>query len=386
MAEGKKGKAFKRMKTSYPGVFYIEGTSLATGKPEKIFYIRYRKAGKMIEEKAGRQSQDMTPARANQIRAERIQGKSPSRKEARETAAEIKWTVDRLWQEYVHDKPATKGWSTDRYRYEKYLKASLGNKEPHSIVQMDVHRLRINLSKTLAPQTVKHLLRLLARIINFGLKKGLCPGLKFKIEMPRVNNLRTEDLSVEQLTDLLKAIDQEPDVQAANFMRLALCTGMRRGEIFKLQWQDVDFERNFLHIRQPKGGKDVTIPLNQMARELLESHPRSDSPHVFPGRAGKQRTRYPKRIDAIRDKAGLPPDFRPLHGLRHFFASQLASSGEVNMHVLQQLLGHKSASMTARYSHLRDQALRQASNLAGDLLNQAMNGNQAKIVNLKGEE
>ncbi len=375
----------KRKKTNYPGVFFIDGTSPATGKAEKIFYIRYRKAGKMIEEKAGRQFQDdMTAARAARIRAERMEGKSLSRKEAREAAAEIKWSVDRLWQEYVHDKPATKGWTVDRYRYEKYLKASLGNKEPQSIVQMDVHRLRINLSKTLAPQTVKHLLRLLARIINFGLKKGLCPGLKFKIEMPRVNNLRTEDLSPEQLTDVLEAIDQEPDVQAANFMRLALCTGMRRGELFKLQWQDVDFDRAFIHIKTPKGGKDVTIPLNQVARGLLENHPRSDSPYVFPGRAGKQRTRYPKRIDAIREKAGLPSDFRPLHGLRHFFASQLASSGEVNMHVLQQLLGHKSPTMTARYSHLRDDALRRASNLAGELLNQAMNGNGKKVVN-RGE-
>src|SRR5208337_314564 len=167
-----------------------------------------------------------------------------SNQERREEAAAIKWTVDRLWQEYVHDKPVTKGWSTDRYRYEKYLKASLGNKEPQTIVQMDLHRLSINLSKTLAPQTVKHLLRLLARIINFGVKKGLCPGLGFKVEMPKVNNLKTEDLRPEQMSNLLEAITQEPDIQAANFMKMALFTGMRRGELFKLRWQDVDFERN----------------------------------------------------------------------------------------------------------------------------------------------
>src|SRR4030042_4233685 len=81
----------KRNKTNYPGVFFIEGTSPATGRPEKIFYIRYRKAGKMIEEKAGRQFQDdMTPARAARIRAERIEGKKPSRQEARELREEAK--------------------------------------------------------------------------------------------------------------------------------------------------------------------------------------------------------------------------------------------------------------------------------------------------------
>jgi integrase len=373
----------KRIKTNYPGVFFIEGTSPATGKPEKIFYIRYRKAGKMIEEKAGRQfHDDMTAARAARIRAEKIEGKKLSRKEAREAAAEIKWTVGLLWQEYVHDKPATKGWTVDRYRYQKFLQPGFGAKEPKAIAQIDVHRLRINLSKILQPQTVKHVLRLLARIINFGVKKGLCAGLGFKIEFPRVNNLKTEDLTTEQMQALIEAIDQEPDIQAANFMRLVLATGMRRGEVFGLQWQDLDFERNFILLRAPKSGVDTKIPMNSVARELLSNHPRT-SDFVFPGRGGRKRSRYPKAIDRIREKAGLPPDFRPLHGLRHFFASQLASSGEVDMYVLQKLLTHRSPLMTQRYSHLRDAALRRASDLVGDLLGQVVNGQKRKIANLE---
>ena len=213
----------------------------------------------------------MTPARAARIRAEKIDGKKLPRKEVRNAEKAIKWTIDRLRQQYFADKPKTKGWTVDGYRYDKYLKASLGNIEPQAITQMHVHRLRLNLSKTLAPQTVKHLLRLLARIINFGVNKGLCPGLGFKIEMPKVNNLVTEDLSPEQLSDLLKAIDQEADPQAANFLRLILYTGLRRGELFKLQWPDVDFDRGFINLRGPKGGTDAKIPLNPAARELLRT-------------------------------------------------------------------------------------------------------------------
>jgi integrase len=376
--------SLRRIKTNYPGVFYIDGISKATGKPERIFYIRYRKDGKMIEEKAGRQFQDdMTPARANQIRADRIQGKSPSRKEAREAAAEIKWTVKRLWEQYISDKPDTKGFKTDRYRYQKFLKSSLGEKEPGVIAQIDTHRLRITLSKTLTPKTVKNVLELLERTINFGVKKGLCAGLGFKIEMPKVNNLKTEDLTPEQLSNLMAAIDADHDLQAGNFMRLALFTGMRRGELFKLKWEDIDFDRGFIHIRQPKGGKDQTIPLNQAARELLEAHPRTDSTFVFPGRGGKQRTEIRRPVDRIRKAAGLPPDFRPLHGLRHTYASMLASSGQVELHVLQKLLTHKTPQMTQRYAHLRDEALRRASDLAGDLLGQVVNGKRPKIVNLE---
>ena len=67
--------AKKRFKTKYAGVYYIEGVS-AKGKTEKIYYIRYRKHGKSIEEKTGRRYQDdMTPAKAAGVRAQRMEGK-----------------------------------------------------------------------------------------------------------------------------------------------------------------------------------------------------------------------------------------------------------------------------------------------------------------------
>ncbi|MEO0069694.1 MAG: site-specific integrase [candidate division WOR-3 bacterium] len=379
--------ALKRFRTRYPGVFYIEGTCPATGKPERIYYIRYRKEGQLIEEKAGRQFQDdMSPARASMIRAERMGGKAPTRREMREAAAKIRWTVDRLWQEYTADKPDTKSWRTDRYRYEKFLKAGFGGKEPKDIGQLDLHRLRLNLSKTLKAQTVKHVLRLLTRIINFGVKKGLCPGLAFKVEYPQVNNLKTEDLTSDQLSALMEALKNAPDLEAANFMALALSTGMRRGELFRLKWDDIDFERGFIHLRDPKGGTDQKIPLNQAAREVLANHPRTGSPFVFPGRGGQQRTRPPKGIEAIRKAAGLPKDFRPLHGLRHTYASMLASSGQVDLYTLQKLLTHKSPAMTQRYAHLRDEALRRAAEVAGALIGQALNGGGKKTAVSKGND
>jgi integrase len=268
----------------------------------------------------------------------------------------------------------------DRGRYEKYLKPGLEGKEPREIAHLDLDRLRIGLAKTRKPQTVKHVMALLNRIINFGAKKGLCPGMSFKIELPKVNNKKTEDLNPEQLQALLEVIEQDANQQAANFMKMALFTGMRRGELFRLQWQDVDFERGFIHIRQPKGGIDQKIPLNQPARKLLAAHPRTGSPFVFPGRGGNQRTDINKQLVRIKEAAGLPKDFRALHGLRHVYASMLASSGQVDLYTLQKLLTHKSAAMTQRYAHLRDEALRRASDLAGDLIGQVVNG-KGRVAN-----
>jgi integrase len=159
-----------------------------------------------------------------------------------------------------------------------------------------------------------------------------------------------------------------------------LYTGMRRGELFKLLWDDVDFERGFIKIRGPKGGIDQTIPLNDAARSVLKSVPRTGSDFVFPGKAGGQRVDINHQIKAIKERAGLPKDFRALHGLRHHYASMLASSGKVDMYVLQKLLTHKSPTMTQRYAHLRDEALRKASNLAGELVNQIIKKEEKQNV------
>ena len=55
-----------------------------------------------------------------------------------------------------------------------------------------------------------------------------------------------------------------------------------------------------------------------------------------------------KQVNRIKERAGLPSNFRALHGLRHVYASMLASSGEVDLYTLQKLLTHKSQAMTQR--------------------------------------
>jgi integrase len=92
---------------------------------------------------------------------------------------------------------------------------------------------------------------------------------------------------------------------------------------------------------------------------------KTESEWLFPGKSG-HRTTVTKQACKIRELAGLPEDFRPLHGLRHVYASTLASSGKVGMQTLQRLLDHKDYKMTSRYSHLRDEALRSAVDVLED--------------------
>ena len=378
----------KRHKTDYPGVYYIKGKAVATGKPERIYYIRYRKNGKPVEEKAGRQFQDdMTPARASNKRALKIEGEQPSNQEIREAEKAEKaekaqrWTINRLWKEYKKNNPGLKGMVTDQNRFDNHIKPGFGNKEPQDILPLDIKRLEIKLSRTKAPATVANVLELLRRIINFGAKNHLISPLGFTIEMPSVNNEKTEDLNSNELASLLTAIEEDIHPQAGDMMKLALFTGMRRGEMFKLKWKHIDFVRGFINIKDPKGGPDQKIPLTDAAQELLKSHPKINrSRYVFPGRGGRRRTDINKAVNRIKNDAGLPADFRALHGLRHAYASMLASSGIVDLYTLQKLLTHKDPKMTQRYAHLRDYALKKAGNVAGDLIKQSTERQKKKKV------
>ncbi|MFO7606167.1 MAG: site-specific integrase [Desulfurivibrionaceae bacterium] len=360
----------ERIKTKYPGVFFRDRKRIGGPGTERVFYAVFKKDGKLIEAFVGRQYRDnMTAAKANTIRGEYLSGKRRTPAQEREKDREKVWTLSALWAEYKSHRPKTKTLDIDDNRFKNYISPALGKKEPSALVPMDITRLRIKLLKTKSPQTVKHVIGLVKRVCNFGQNQGLCPGLSFRPQMPEVDNKVTEDLDPDQLVRLMEAIETDENKIVSAMMKMALFTGMRRGELFRLQWQHIDFHKGFLRIITPKGGKEQSIPLNDAARQLLEGLPRT-SEYIFPGNNGGQRVSAQKASRRIRERAGLPKSFRPLHGLRHVFASMLASSGSVDMYVLQKLLTHKSPVMTQRYAHLRDQALRDASSLAGDIINQ----------------
>jgi integrase len=375
----------KRHHTRYPGIFYREAKRIGGPGNERVFYIVFKRDGKVFEEKVGRQyADDMTPSKAARIRAERIENKRPSRKQIREKQNQAKWTLNALWDAYCEANPTNKGLLNEKGKWQRNINNGIGKKEPAALSPLDMDRLRIELQRAGKLTTAVRVLELLRRAVNFGIKRNLVEPLKFKIALPRLNNETTEDLTPEELSRLLKALDEDIDQATADLMRLALTTGMRRGELLGLTWDAVDFEREFITIKDPKGGRDQTIPLNAAARAVLEAHPRSpESPWVFPGRNGQRSTGSLKAIDRIRKAAQLPKGFRPMHGLRHVFASMLASSGKVDMFTLQKLLTHKSPMMTQRYAHLRDETLKRASDVASDILkqvatNEASSGNQLK--------
>lgn len=377
-----------RIKTKYPGVFLVDSISPATGKPDQIIYIRYKKDGKLIEEKAGRSSVDaMTTAKAAQIRSMRMAGKSLSNTERRAQEQAVKateaarWPIDRIWTAYndAHDgRSCAKGDAS----YFSHIPEHFRKKTPSELITLDLERLRRDLAnkkaskgprigQPLAPQTIKHVLSLLKRMLRWAADMGhIDQPIHLKFNMPHVDNEKTEFMSSAQLQAYLHALDEEADQDAAAFFRFMLLTGIRRTALLNLQWSDVDFENGYVTLRGEvaKNEKTQTLPLSVGAIDILEKISRyDDSLYIWPGKNNGPREDFRRMGRRLRDKAGLPKDWRPCHMLRHTFASSLASSG-VNIYELQKLLTHGSSAMTQRYAHLADDALRRAASVADQIL------------------
>jgi len=366
-----------RFSTEYSGVYFVK-----LANQDQSFFIRYKRNGKSVEEKAGRSNQGWNAEKAYQLRTERMSGTSAAGNELQSNSdllSQQDWTFSKIFSEYLRLRNKLKGRANDIYRFKNYLEKEFANITPSCVTQDDIERFKHNLqNRELKPATIRHVLELLRRLANFAAKNNLCSGLSFKIQMPKVENYKTEELSNAQLQKLMQVLEEESDIQVSNLVRLALYTGMRRGELFNLNWGDIDFYNKTITVKSDKKGDQPTIPLNEMAEKVLVEHAHTEngSKFVFPGRGGKKRTECKRPLLRIRKKAGLPDDFRILQGLRHVYASMLVSSGKVDLETLQSLLTQKSPLMTQRYAHLLDESQTNSENIIADAENNLSNATE----------
>jgi integrase len=299
-------------------------------------------------------------------------------------------TLADVWEKYLPwAKGNKKSWRDDQYYYHKHLELVFGDKPLDRISPFDIEKMMTTMKKSkskrgtpYAPATIKHQVVLLTRLYSVAEKWGLYSGDNpcRKVKKPKLNNQVTEFLSDEELNRLLDTLDQWHNKMTASFILFCLFTGLRRGELFKLQWEkDIDLERQTMTLRDPKGTIDQKLPLSDKAVNVLHSIPKEyDTPWVFYGKNGQQRTDFKGPWGRIKKAAGLPANFR-LHGLRHHFASSLVSNG-MDLFTVQKLLCHKDSKMTMRYAHLSDKAMRNAVKLSDSL--QAKKWLEDKVVNL----
>ncbi|MFV0321703.1 MAG: tyrosine-type recombinase/integrase [Alphaproteobacteria bacterium] len=146
---------------------------------------------------------------------------------------------------------------------------------------------------------------------------------------------------------------------------VALNTGMRRGELLSLTWQDIDLKQNIISLKgkNTKSAQSRNIPMNDEVKDIITklhdegvtagdylfTHPLTGKPMKEIGKAWRE----------VVKQAGIE-GFR-FHDLRHTFASNLARHNQ-SPYTLQSLLGHSSLEMVQRYAHIGDDTLQDAVN------------------------
>ena len=169
------------------------------------------------------------------------------------------------------------------------------------------------------------------------------------------------------------ALDRVPATRSAvAAIRLLMLTGCRLSEIQTLRWEHVDLEAGEPRLPDTKTGGRA-VPLAPSAVRLLESLPREDdNPWVIAGKkSGSHLTDLQHPWRRIRARAELD-DVR-IHDLRHTFASEAVMAGE-SLPTVGKILGHTQAQTTARYAHLADDPLQNASDRVASSLKRALDG------------
>ena len=184
-------------------------------------------------------------------------------------------------------------------------------------------------------------------------------GTKLRL---KENNARKRFLTDEEIARLLTELKPKKHIHRIVFC--ALNTGMRRGEILNLKWEQV--RNGFIYITESKMDEPREIPINNDLAAMFKEIRREQeltSPFVFTY-AGHRISKVNNSFHSAMKRAEIQ-NFR-FHDLRHTFASHLIMKG-ASLKEVQELLGHKDIKMTMRYAHLAQEHKRNAVNLLNGL-------------------
>jgi integrase len=217
------------------------------------------------------------------------------------------------------------------------------------------------------PASVNRELQLLSKIFNLAIRDRITQDNPCQhVKKLRENNRRTRYLTSEEEEALLNQLTG-PRAHLRPIVLLAIYTGMRKGEIFNLQWSDIDFQRGFLRVAKSKTGRDRWLPMNQLVSDALDELKEKadkDVPLMFPSlKTGGRIIDIKKGFAKACREAGIIN--LHFHDLRHTTATRLGEDG-VDLSTIAEFLGHTDLRMTARYTHATDRNLRAAAESLAD--------------------
>ena len=245
----------------------------------------------------------------------------------------------------------------------KALMNRFGGLQINRIGQADIAQLRDELLQTgRSGTTVGHYLNAVSKVFqmlkvewNLDVTNPVT-GIK----RPRPNPPRIVRLSREAIDALLQSCEAASEPLLAPIVRVALETGMRRGEILNLQWKDIDQKRRRIYINRSKNGLSRCIPASRWVLEVFEGLQKTNASSVFPIGAESMRKHYERAVCRARSqwpgKSDNPFTNLTFHDLRHVALSRLSDKG-LNVIELAEISGHRTLAMLRRYTHPSHEAI-----------------------------
>lgn len=354
----------------------------------KSFLIRYRLPNGKVDRVTIGNASIISVAKARD-EAKRILGQVTmgiNPKQISVSVASLPTLKDFIEKEYIPWSKTHHQWSKDQIqrllRMTEFLSVPIHEITPHLVEKWRAKRLSAGTSPNTVNRDVTVLKSAISKAVEWGiLKEHPCDKLK-PLKIDRSPNIRylTNDEEIRlrlaldarekrmakerqsanawrsaRNYDLLPAITEQP---FADYLKplvlLSLNTGARQGELLRLQWDDIDFDRKSLALVMRGKRKSYTrhIPLNKEAYDTLVAWRDMQAEIgklVFPSKNGERFDNIQTSWENLRKDAKID-NFR-WHDMRHHFASRLVMNG-VPLNTVRELLGHTSVEMTLRYAHL----------------------------------
>lgn len=380
----------------------------------KTFLLDYRINGRQRRYSIGQYPAWSVAAareRANKLRRQVDQGDDPltARK-----AASGEMTVGELADQYLAEYVTVKNRKSTYKNYSNWIdrciRPELGNMKLTAVKAGDVRRLHRKISKD-RPVLANRMVAVLQRMYNWAIADELCTENPAKgIEKNHEAN-RDRYLKGDEFIRVCKALADYPYMdkvrlsradalqagsksawrkrerpladrkQSCDALRLLMLTGARKGELLSAKWADIDLEAG-VWTKPGATTKQKTlhrVPLSAPARELLAGIEQSGE-YVFPGVNGGPQRDLKKTWRSICELAEI--EGVRIHDLRHTYAAQLVSAG-LSLPIIGALLGHTQPDTTARYAHLMDDPLREATERVGAIVSGADSDQRAKVLEFR---
>tara|TARA_E500000178_G_C17000767_1_gene745545 strand:- start:414 stop:1202 length:789 start_codon:yes stop_codon:yes gene_type:complete len=233
----------------------------------------------------------------------------------------------------------------------------IGNIEPKNVNDEHIEKVRNRLEKKgLSGATINRYLASLSKLLKYAHKRYTIFNME---RMPHIEWYKESKGRIRYISkeEEAKIIELLKDSEYLSLYLFLMDTGMRLSEALSFTKEDIQElgDKTYITLYGTKNGDTRSVPLTDRAKKLSVN----TFQHLDYWKAENTWKQLRKNMGLANDKQFV------IHSLRHTCASRLAQSGKIELHIIKELLGHRSYNTTLRYSHFKP------SNLLGavDILN-----------------